>query len=207
MRVLATFERNAGHMMRPSGTAVPQVGLDGAIEGNVAAGGAGISGVCVSASAADGSSGQATTDGSGNYTINLLPDSYVVKFDPTCGGSEPSMYTIQYYNHVFSADAATPVNVGTGQSVSAINASLAITGGLSPVAPARVLDTRAGIGSGSPAPGGTARPSTSNLNFSAGETVPNLVVVPVGADGKVDIYNGSSGATPIVADVYASFSA
>jgi hypothetical protein len=33
---------------------------------------------------------------------------------------------------------------------------------------------------------GQARPGTSNPDFSKGETIPNLVVVPVGADGKVD---------------------
>ena len=36
-------------------------------------------------------------------------------------------------------------------------------------------------------------PLASNLNFVAGQTIPNLVVAPVGADGKVDFYNGSSG--------------
>ena len=39
-------------------------------------------------------------------------------------------------------------------------------------------------------PDGSARPVASNLNFSPGETVPNLVVAPVGSDGKVDFYNG-----------------
>ncbi|MBR7824765.1 hypothetical protein KDK95_00475 [Actinospica sp. MGRD01-02] len=44
-------------------------------------------------------------------------------------------------------------------------------------------------------------PSTSNLNFGKGQTVANLVVVPVGADGVVDLYNNSSGVTQMVADV------
>ena len=48
---------------------------------------------------------------------------------------------------------------------------------------------------------GTTRPVTSNLNFGAGQTVANLVIAPVGADGKVDLYNGSSGTTQLVADV------
>ncbi|MGA8726232.1 MAG: RHS repeat-associated core domain-containing protein [Acidimicrobiales bacterium] len=50
-------------------------------------------------------------------------------------------------------------------------------------------------------PDGSARQTTSNLNFSPGETVPNLVVVPVGSDGKIDIYNGSSGTVQILGDV------
>lgn len=36
-------------------------------------------------------------------------------------------------------------------------------------------------------PGATARPVASNLNYRPGQTVPNLVVVKVGADGTVDL--------------------
>jgi hypothetical protein len=49
--------------------------------------------------------------------------------------------------------------------------------------------------------GGAARPSVSNLNFVAGQVVPNLVVAPVGADGTVDLYNGSTGSVQLLADV------
>jgi hypothetical protein len=49
--------------------------------------------------------------------------------------------------------------------------------------------------------GGTPRPAVSNLNFGAGQTVPNLVVAPVGADGKVLLYNGSIGSVQLIADV------
>jgi hypothetical protein len=48
---------------------------------------------------------------------------------------------------------------------------------------------------------GAARPNASNLNFSTGQTVPNLVTVPVGADGKVTLFNRSSGTTQFIADV------
>jgi outer membrane protein assembly factor BamB len=49
-------------------------------------------------------------------------------------------------------------------------------------------------------PGGEARPLTSNLNYVAGQTVPNLVLVKVGAGGQVSLFN-SSGSTHVVADV------
>ena len=49
-------------------------------------------------------------------------------------------------------------------------------------------------------PAGEARPLASNLNFIPGQTVPNLVVVKVGAGGKVSLFN-SAGATHVVADV------
>ena len=53
-------------------------------------------------------------------------------------------------------------------------------------------------------PAGTTRPVASNLNYSAEETVPNLVIVRVN-DGKVTIYN-YSGQTDVIADVQGWFS-
>src|SRR5207253_1774572 len=50
-------------------------------------------------------------------------------------------------------------------------------------------------------PDGQGRPPVSNLNFSAGETIPNLVVVKVGSGGRVDFYNGSAGTVQVIADV------
>jgi hypothetical protein len=52
---------------------------------------------------------------------------------------------------------------------------------------------------------GTARPSSSNVNFVKGQTVPNQVIAPVGADGKVDFYNASTGTTDLIADVAGYF--
>lgn len=51
-------------------------------------------------------------------------------------------------------------------------------------------------------PSGTARPTTSTLNFPAGRTVPNLAVVKLGPDGKVNFYNSSSSKLRMVADVF-----
>jgi hypothetical protein len=49
-------------------------------------------------------------------------------------------------------------------------------------------------------PDGGSVPLASNLNWRAGETEPNLVVVPVGSDGKIAIWNGSSGNVQFLAD-------
>ncbi|MFC7489468.1 hypothetical protein, partial [Knoellia alttitudinis] len=49
-------------------------------------------------------------------------------------------------------------------------------------------------------PSASTRPVTSNLNFSPGQTVPNLVVVRLGADGKVAVFN-SGGTTHVLMDV------
>ncbi len=50
-------------------------------------------------------------------------------------------------------------------------------------------------------PSGEGRPEASSLNFVAGQTVPNLVMVKVGANGRVSLFNGSSGAVHLAADV------
>jgi hypothetical protein len=49
-------------------------------------------------------------------------------------------------------------------------------------------------------PVGAARPTTSNLNFVAGQTVPNLVMSKLGTGGAVNIYN-FAGSTDVIADV------
>jgi hypothetical protein len=54
-------------------------------------------------------------------------------------------------------------------------------------------------------PTGGAVPNASNLNFTAGQVVPNLVVAKVGTGGKVSIKNGSPGATNVIADVAGYF--
>ena len=51
------------------------------------------------------------------------------------------------------------------------------------------------------------RPTDSNLNLTAGETIPNLVVVKVGSGGQVDSYNGSAGTVQVVTDVSGWFGA
>lgn len=50
---------------------------------------------------------------------------------------------------------------------------------------------------------GQTRPGTSNLNFYPGLTVPNMVIVPVGADGKISLW--SSSAVDVVVDVLGWF--
>lgn len=48
---------------------------------------------------------------------------------------------------------------------------------------------------------GTPQPHASNLNFTRGQTVPNLVIAPVGTNGKIALHNGSTGTVHLIADV------
>ncbi|MEU6299443.1 PKD domain-containing protein [Streptomyces erythrochromogenes] len=52
---------------------------------------------------------------------------------------------------------------------------------------------------------GYDRPITSNLNYTAGHSVPNLVIVPVGEDGYVELFNGGWSPVDLIADVTGYF--
>jgi hypothetical protein len=49
-------------------------------------------------------------------------------------------------------------------------------------------------------PDGTGRPLASDMNWVAGQTIPNLTIVKLGSNGKVDIFN-FAGSTDVVVDV------
>ncbi len=54
-------------------------------------------------------------------------------------------------------------------------------------------------------PTGEARPNASNLNYVAGDVVPNLVIVKVGTNGRVSLYN-DTGQVHVLADVVGWYS-
>ena len=59
-------------------------------------------------------------------------------------------------------------------------------------------------------PGGSARPATSSVNFEAGESVPNLVMVGVGAAGEILIHDFlylETGTTHVIVDVVGYYQA
>jgi len=49
-------------------------------------------------------------------------------------------------------------------------------------------------------PDGTPQPLASDLNFNGGQIVPNLVVVKLGTNGKIDLFN-ANGSSDAVIDV------
>ncbi|MEO8265641.1 MAG: hypothetical protein ABI706_09050, partial [Ilumatobacteraceae bacterium] len=53
-------------------------------------------------------------------------------------------------------------------------------------------------------PTGVGRPTASSLNFTPGQTVPNMVIVPVGNNGQISIYN-NTGAVDVVIDILGWF--
>lgn len=54
-------------------------------------------------------------------------------------------------------------------------------------------------------PDGDTRPTAAFLNYAAGQTLANMSIVPIKANGKIDIYNSSNGTTQISADISGYF--
>ncbi len=54
---------------------------------------------------------------------------------------------------------------------------------------------------------GQTQPGTGNVNLNTGLTMSNLAIVPIGSAGQISIYNGSTAATNLTADVQGWFPA
>jgi subtilase family serine protease len=54
-------------------------------------------------------------------------------------------------------------------------------------------------------PAGSPIPSSSNVNWAKSQSLPNLVVVPVGANNEISIHNSSSGTADFIADLQGYF--
>jgi len=105
-------------------------------------------------------------------------------------------------------DTRSAVGVGTTTPVPAGGTvSLPVTGrngvpdtGVTAVVLNVTVDAPTAAGYLTVYPDGDARPLASNLNWAAGQTIANLVTVPV-ANGTIDLYNASPGTTHLIADL------
>ena len=120
---------------------------------------------------------------------------------PPAAGGLASLTPSRIMDTRSSLGASGPVAAGSTVSLQVLGAGGVPASGVSAVVLNVTATQPTAPGHLTVYPDGVARPTTSSLNFSAGETIPNLVVAPVGADGKVDFYNGSSGTVQVVADV------
>jgi hypothetical protein len=106
--------------------------------------------------------------------------------------------------HPRPAGSTTPLAIRS--AIQAIDPSASANGVSAVVLNVTVTGATSGgyvqvIPTGGPTPLG----GSSNLNFAAGQIVPNLVVVPVGPSGSITFYN--TGTTHLVADVFGYFTA
>jgi hypothetical protein len=109
----------------------------GSLSGTVTELGAPANGVCVYAAAQDVATTYTTTTGvagtvAGSYDFSALPAGrYDVFFDPTCRGSQASVYASQYWDDVPDVASVTWVTVAAGGTVAGVKADLPLTGTIS----------------------------------------------------------------------------
>ena len=176
----------------------------------------------------------------GSYTVTSTPGSLSV----TVGGAAHSAVVSGLSDGIAYSFVVTATNaVGTGAPSVPSNSVVPGRGQYYALPPARILDTRSGLGApagrvgpggkldvqitgqgGVPSsgvaavilnvtvtnttnpsyltiwPAGVPQPVASNLNWTAGKTVPNLVEVAVGLDGKISVFN-AAGSTDVIFDV------
>lgn len=99
-------------------------------------------------------------------------------------------------------DGTVPLLVALG------NNFLAAPGDMSAVAVNITVVSPTGNGYIAAYADGSSRPTTSTLNYTNGQTVANTAIVPVAADGKIDLTNemSAAGSTQILVDVVGYFS-
>ena len=130
-------------------------------------------------------------------------------------GAAPASVAAQPAGPASTFTSASPVRVldtrdgtGTGGATSAVGPGQTITLDLSARVPATATAVALNVTAVTPSastfvtvfPGGTTRPTASNLNLAAGDIRANQVTVALGAGRKVSLYN-NSGSVHLVADL------
>lgn len=105
---------------------------------------------------------------------------------------------------------ANPTQVGGGQALTVQIAGAAggqlPTSGITAVALNVTVTSPGANGHLTVYPGGQQAPTASNLNFTAGQTVANSVVVPMGSDGTVRVLNAAWAPSDVIVDVVGYYS-
>ena len=140
----------------------------------------------------------------GSYgTVQVIVDvtGYTLSGTPTAAGAVVPVV------HARVADSRVGAQISG--AVSAVGtASVQVTGrgGIPGNGVAEVVATVTAVGPRQPGyvtvwPSLTVRPGTSNQNFQAGQNIATTVVVPLGVDGKIQLFNGSDGSVDLLMDV------
>ncbi|MFF2298759.1 RHS repeat-associated core domain-containing protein [Arthrobacter sp. NPDC058127] len=150
-----------------------------------------------------GADGTVSFTNNSTGTVQLIADTsgYYLAGTPTATGAFSAQTPTRQLD-TRNGTGGTTGPVGAGQTV-----NLKVTGrggipasGVSAVALNLTVTSPTSFGNITAYAGRTPEPGTSNVNFDVGQTVPNLVIVPVGADGTVSFKNNSSGTVQLIAD-------
>ena len=103
-------------------------------------------------------------------------------------------------------DAPIPANGTLTLTVAGADGGLLPSTGITAVAINLTATDETSNGALTAYPDGATRPTASNLDYGKDTNLANYAVVPVGTDGKIDVYNSSTGTANLVGDVTGYFS-
>ena len=156
-----------------------------------------------------------STTGPARVSGDIIYVSTDARLETREAGTEPGDSTIDPYGEFTALTPARVLDTRTGEGRGGVVGALGenrsfgvqITGrgGVPATGVAAVVLNVTVTGPTAPShltlwPSGTDRPTVSNLNYVAAQTVPNLVTVAVGDDGRVEVFN-RFGSTHVIADV------
>jgi hypothetical protein len=154
-----------------------------------------------------GAGGKVTLTNSSSGSVSLIADvtGYFTK-TRTSGYEAITPNRVLDTRKGIGLSGGKPAKLGGGQTI-----PLAVSGGFGVSGVTAVVlnltaTNAAGGGYITTYADGATRPVASSLNFTAGKTIANTVIVPVSAGGKIDLYNGSSAPVDLIADVEGYFS-
>jgi hypothetical protein len=120
---------------------------------------------------------------------------------PRAAGSYVALTPLRLLDTRISLGASGPVAAGRSIALSVLGRGGVPASGVAAVALTVTVTEPAVAGYVTVYPSGAARPSTSSIVFSAGQTMAKTVIVPVGANGRVQLFFGAaSGSVQIIAD-------
>ena len=129
--------------------------------------------------------------------------------DTTAGGTGAGFNPLTPTRILDTRDGTGGFHARVGQTPIALTVST-VGGSISGTAPTAVVLNVTVANPSTPSfltlwPDGATRPTASDLNFLAGQVTSNLVVVKVGANGKIGIFN-AAGTTDVIIDVVGWYS-
>jgi hypothetical protein len=127
--------------------------------------------------------------------------------NPTTFAPMPLKRILDTRNGTGAAKAKVAADGTLAVQVGGANGIPSVAQGLTAVAIQVTVIDQANNGFLTEYPDGITRPQASSTQFYAGDSATVLNILPVGSNGKIDIYNGSGGTTDLIGDVTGYFMA
>lgn len=142
-------------------------------------------------------------NGSSRGSVQLMAaaSGYYVAGEPSASGTFRALPMRRVLDTRSGLGAAGPLPGASSLPVTMIGVGGVPTAGVSAVVVNMTVTAPSASGYVAVAADGSPHTIASNVNFAPGQTVANLVVVPLGTDGKFSVFNGSRGSVQLITDV------